>query len=139
MRITQMAFSSAPRLVLVLLMLQLAGCSSDNVPPSVLQTTPENGDRGVDPQLSELSVTFSEEMQDGNWSWVYESENTFPEMTGQARYTDATTRNVLPVRLEPNKEYVVWINAEKFSNFRDKAGNSVIPYKLTFKTGPTDG
>ena len=126
-------------LILLLVVFQLSGCSSDNVAPSVLQTTPANGASEVDPGLTELSVTFSEEMQDGNWSWVQSSPESFPQMTGQAHYINDTTKNVLPVRLEPNKEYVVWINAAKYSNFRDKAGNSAIPYKLTFTTGSADG
>ena len=130
---------STSGLILLLVVFQLSGCSSDKVPPSVLQTMPANGDSNVTPSLSELSVTFSEEMQDGNWSWVQASPESFPQMTGQAHYIDDKTKNVLPVRLEPNKEYIVWINAAKYSNFRDKAGNSAIPYKLTFKTGPADG
>ena len=130
---------SASSLIVVLAALQLVGCGGDDVPPSVVRTTPVNGDIDVDPGVSELSVTFSEEMQDGNWSWVSESETSFPQMTGQPRYVDNRTRNVLPVRLEPDKEYIVWINGAKFSNFRDKAGNPVIPFKLTFKTGAAGG
>ena len=81
-----------------------------------------------------MSVTFSEEMQDGNWSWAYTTKNTFPEMTGQPTYSENFTKNTLPIKLEPNKEYEVWINSQKFGNFKDKSGNSAIPYKLTFKT-----
>ncbi len=103
-----------------------------------MTTIPAAGDVQVDPGLSELSVTFSEQMKDGNWSWVYESKGTFPEMTGEPHYVDNLTTNVLPVRLEPNKEYVVWINAAKFNNFKDTAKNPAVPYKLTFKTGPAD-
>ena len=117
----------------------VAGCAGDDVAPSVLATVPANGDRAVHAGMAELSVTFSEEMQDGNWSWVYENEGSFPEMTGQPRYVDRLTRNVLPVRLEPNRGYVVWINGSKYKNFRDKAGNPVVPFKLTFRTAPADG
>lgn len=116
----------------------LAGCAADDMPPTVLQTVPANGDREVDPALSELSVTFSERMQDGNWSWVYETEESFPTMLGHPRFVDDLTKNILPVRLEPNKEYVVWVNSAKFTNFRDEAGNSAPPFKLTFSTGPAD-
>ena len=42
----------------------LAGCASDDVNPSVVATVPANGDRGVQAGHSELSVTFSEEMND---------------------------------------------------------------------------
>ncbi len=109
-------------------------CAADDVPPKVVGTVPANGDRSVDPSLSAMSVTFNEPMRDGNWSWAYTTKETFPETTGQPRYEDNYTRNVLPVRLEPNKEYEVWINSAKFTGFKDQAGNSSRPYKLVFKT-----
>ena len=40
----------------------------------------------------------------------------------------------MPVKLEPNKEYEIWINSEKFKNFKDQAGNSSSPFRLVFKT-----
>ncbi len=113
----------------------LSGCAADDLAPTVLRTVPANGDRTVDPALSELSVTFSEPMRDGNWSWVYEDENSFPQMLGHPRFVDSQ-KNVLLVRLEPNKENVVWLNSAEFTNFRDEAGNSAHPFKLTFRTGP---
>ena len=114
----------------------LTGCGADDRPPTVLQTVPANGDQDVDPSLSELSVTFSEPMRDGNWSWVYESEDSFPTMLGHPRFEDDLTRNILPVRLEPDTDYVVWVNSEKFTNFKDAAGNSAPPFRFTFSTGP---
>ncbi len=111
-------------------------CTTDNVPPKVISTVPANGDQSVDPSLSTLSVTFSEPMMDGNWSWAYTTKETFPETTGQPIYEDNHTKNVLPVRLAPNKEYEIWINSRRFHNFKDKAGNPSEPYKLVFKTGP---
>ena len=114
----------------------LAGCAADEMPPTVLQTVPANGDSDVDPSLSELSVTFSEPMQDGNWSWVYESKESFPTMLGHPRFEEGLTTNVLPVRLEPDKEYVVWVNSAEFTNFKDAAGNSAPPFRFTFSTGP---
>ena len=106
----------------------------DTRPPRVVSTSPQNGSMDVDPSLKEISVTFNEAMQDGNWSWVYEDKNTFPQIVGQAYYTEDMKTNVLPVKLEPNKEYVIWINSEKSTNFKDKSGNSAFPFKFTFKT-----
>jgi len=40
----------------------------------------------------------------------------------------------LPVKLEPNKEYVIWINTSNLKNFKDKSGNPALPFKFTFKT-----
>ena len=73
-------------------------------------------------------------MMDQNWSWAYTNENEFPEMTGEPFYTDSYTKNVLPVKLEPNKEYVIWLNSAKFKNFKDKSGNHLVPFRFTFKT-----
>ena len=109
-------------------------CAADDVPPKVVGTVPATGDRSVDPSLTAMSVTFDEPMRDGNWSWAYTTKETFPETTGQPSYQDNYTRNVLPVRLEPNTEYEVWINSAKFTGFKDQAGNPSQPYKLVFKT-----
>ena len=120
-------------LVLAVVMAHSA-CSTDTTPPTVVSTVPANGDQAVDSSLTMLSVTFSESMVDGNWSWAYTTEETFPETTGEPRYEENYTKNVLPVRLEPNTTYEVWINSSSFMNFKDKAGNPLEPYKLVFKT-----
>jgi hypothetical protein len=106
----------------------------DTEAPIVIATFPSNGSADVDPLITEISVTFSEEMQDGNWSWAYTNKSQFPEMTGDPSYTENYTKNTLPVKLEPNKEYEIWINSQKFKNFKDKSGNPAIPFRLVFKT-----
>ena len=112
-----------------------AACAEkDTTPPSVVITSPQNGSLDVDPSLTELSVVFNEEMKDGNWSWAYADKNKFPVMTGQPRYVDNNTKNILPVKLESGREYVVWINTSQYQNFKDKSGNPAIPFKLSFKT-----
>jgi len=120
---------------IVLVLLSLTGSyAGDRVPPRVIATNPQNGTRDVDPSIKEISVTFNERMMDKSWSWCYENRDTFPQMTGQPYYVENTTKNVLPVKLEPSKEYVIWINTVNFKNFRDEAGNPVTPYRFTFKT-----
>ena len=71
---------------------------------------------------------------DQSWSWAYEDKSKFPQIIGQAYYTENNTSNVLPVKLEPNKDYVIWINTVNHKNFKDKNGNSAVPFKFTFKT-----
>jgi len=112
----------------------LACAEKDTQAPNVIATVPSNGEMNVDPSIREISVTFDEEMQDGNWSWVYTIRSQFPEMDGDPFYTQDFTKNTLPVKLESNKEYVIWINSQNFNNFKDKAGNSAVPFKLVFKT-----
>ena len=125
--------------VLFVLMVALTiisvGCSEkDTKAPRVVDTFPPNGNQSVDPSINEISVTFNEEMMDQNWSWAYTNKNEFPKMKGQPYYTENYIKNVLPVILEPNKEYIIWLNSEKFKNFKDKNGNSLVPFKFTFKT-----
>lgn len=120
---------------IVLVLLSLTGShAGDKVPPRVIATNPQNGARDIDPSITEISVTFNERMMDKSWSWCYEDRDTFPQMTGQPYYVDNNTKNVLPVKLEPKKEYIIWINTVHFKNFRDEAGNPTVPYRFTFKT-----
>lgn len=125
---------AVPCLILMLTAFSFACAEEDEKPPRIVSTVPENGSQDVDPALNEMSVTFDEEMIDGNWSWAYEDENTFPQIVGQAYYDEGNRINRLPVKLEPNKEYAIWINHADYKNFKDKAGNPAIPYRFTFKT-----
>jgi len=114
--------------------LALAACTkTDSTPPTVVETFPATGSSEVDPALTEISATFSEPMSDGNWSWAYTNEDQFPETTGQPYYLPGLTKNVLPVKLEPNKEYEIWINSDKFKDFKDQAGNPATPFRFVFK------
>jgi RNA polymerase sigma-70 factor (ECF subfamily) len=108
--------------------------SVQEMPPVVVQTIPESGTTGVEPSLSEIKVTFSKDMMDRNWSWVQMSPDTFPELLGQPYYLHDRRTCVARVKLEPGKTYVIWFNSERFSNFRDRAGRSAIPYLLVFET-----
>ena len=118
------------------LWLQLSdGGDRDTVPPKVIDTNPKNHAGNVDPSLTRITVTFSKPMLDKSWSWSYEDKGTFPQMNGEPYYTDNATICTLPVILEPNKQYVIWINTKRHTNFRDRVGNPVEPFKLTFKTG----
>ena len=44
----------------------LGRAEKDTKPPRVVSTVPENGSQDVDAALNETSVTFDEEMIDGN-------------------------------------------------------------------------
>ena len=120
--------------VILFLCFGMACGENDSTAPRVISTFPLNGSQDVDPSINEISVTFNEEMMDGNWSWVYEDKDSFPRIIGQTYYTENNTVNRLPVKLEPNKEYVIWINSAQFKNFKDKSGNPAYPFKFTFKT-----
>jgi hypothetical protein len=75
----------------------------DSRPPRVVSTFPQNESQNVDLSINEISVTFDEEMMDANWSWAYTDKSEFPQIVGQAYYTQNNTKNVLPVKLDSNK------------------------------------
>jgi RNA polymerase sigma-70 factor (ECF subfamily) len=101
--------------------------------PVVVDTVPARGDTNVDPSLTEIRVTFNKEMMDGSWSWS-QTDDPFPETTGSAYYREDRKTCVLPVKLEPQTEYVLWINSENHRNFKDKHGQRAVPYALYFTT-----
>lgn len=106
----------------------------ESVPPVVVKTVPEAGVADVDPATNEVRITFSKEMRDGTWSWSTASKDSFPEMAGKPRYLEDKKTCVLPVKLQPGKTYAIWVNSEKFHNFKDANGRSAVPYLLVFKT-----
>jgi RNA polymerase sigma-70 factor (ECF subfamily) len=106
----------------------------ETAPPVVVRTTPGAGETHVDPKLSEIHVTFSKAMADQSWSWVQMDTETFPQI-GTPYYMKDNRTCVLPVRLEPHKLYVIWINYEGYEGFRDPGQHPAVPYLLTFTTG----
>jgi RNA polymerase sigma-70 factor (ECF subfamily) len=110
------------------------GITLESAPPVVVKTTPAAGTSDVDPATTEIQVTFSKEMQDGSWSWCIAGDDSFPETTGKPKYRDDRRTCVLPVKLRPGKTYAIWLNTEKFQNFKDAQGRAAVPYLLVFKT-----
>ncbi len=116
-----------------------AGLSVRNVPPVVIRTIPASGDTKVDPNIDEISVTFSKRMMDGTWSWAQISDETFPEIVAPIAYRDDHRTCIAKVKLQPDRTYVIVLNSEKFRNFRDTAGQPAIPYLLVFETAAAEG
>lgn len=108
--------------------------SLETMPAVVVKTIPEAGTDDVDSKLSEIKVTFSKDMTDKSWSWSTVSKESFPEVNGQPKYLAGKRTCVLPVKLEPGKTYGIWLNSEKFGNFKSADGRSAVPYLLVFKT-----
>jgi RNA polymerase sigma-70 factor (ECF subfamily) len=104
------------------------------VPPVVVKTVPEAGSDQVDPGTAEIRITFSKEMQDGSWSWSTVSKESFPETAGKPKYDEDRRTCILPVKLQPGKTYAVWVNSQKFRNFKDVKGQPAVPDLLVFKT-----
>jgi archaellin len=102
--------------------------------PVVVKSTPEAGADGVDPSTTQISVTFSKNMQGGSWSWCVLSKETYPGTGETPRYLENKRTCVLPVKLQPGKTYAVWINSDNFHDFKDTKGQLAVPYLLVFKT-----
>jgi RNA polymerase sigma-70 factor (ECF subfamily) len=108
-----------------------------SMPPVVVKTVPQAGDTDVDAKtIKEILVIFSKEMADRSWSWTQISKGTFPQTTGKPYYEKDKRTCVLPVKLEPGKTYVIWLNPEKFKGFRDAEGHAAVFYPLVFQTKP---
>jgi hypothetical protein len=73
-------------------------------------------------------------MKDGTWSWSTLSKESFPETPGKPKYADDKRTCILPVKLQPGKTYAIWVNSQKFRNFKDTDGQPAVPYLLVFKT-----
>lgn len=104
------------------------------LPPVVVESTPRAGEADVDPELKEIRVTFSKDMQDGSWSGVQLSPESFPEIVGKPRYLKDGRTWVISVRLKPGTVYAMWLNRNRFQGFKDTNGQSAVPYLLVFQT-----
>ena len=105
-----------------------------SAPAVVVRSVPQSGAATVDPATTEIRVTYSKNMQDGSWSWSTWGEENMPKTTGKPKYMDDKRTCVLPVKLEPNKFYAIWLNSNNFGNFKDTSGRPAVPYLLVFKT-----
>lgn len=130
-----------PFIVVVAVVCLVAGiargedASVKSMPPSVVKTVPQSGDTNIDPAgIKQIKVTFSKDMMDGSWSWSQISAETFPKIVGKPRYLDDKRTCVVDVELEAKKTYVIWLNTEKFSGFKDADGKAAVPYFLVFQT-----
>jgi RNA polymerase sigma-70 factor (ECF subfamily) len=113
--------------------------SVKELPPVVVRTMPQSGDTAVDAEkVKEIRATFSKDMMDGSWSWTQISEETFPKVDGKPHYDKDRRTCVLPVKLAPGKTYVIWLNSQRFGNFKDADGRSAVPYLLVFETKSKD-
>jgi hypothetical protein len=108
--------------------------TTETAPPVVVKTIPEAGSKAIDPASVEIRVTFSKDMTDGSWSAVKASPDSFPKIVGKIRYENDGRTCVLPVKLEPGRDYALWLNTDRFKNFKDRDGRSALPYLLVFRT-----
>ncbi len=113
---------------------QISDADMEEMPPVVVKTSPESGAKNVDPSISEIRVTFNKEMMDRSWSWVQIAPENFPKIIEGPQYLEDKRTCVVKVKLEPGKTYIIWLNTQKFQNFKDRAGRPAQPYLLMFET-----
>jgi hypothetical protein len=111
------------------------GFSVRTSPPVVVSTEPMAGATDVDAAVvTEIKVTFSKDMQNGNWAFAQMSKESFPQTTGKPRYLDYKRTCVLPVKLEPGRTYVIALNKRPFDSFMDTDHRKAMEYLLVFET-----
>jgi RNA polymerase sigma-70 factor (ECF subfamily) len=123
-------------IVLLVLVSQVRGeeITLESARPVVIKSVPEAAADNVDPATTQISVTFSKPMQAGTWSWCVLSKESYPGTSETPKYLQDKRTCVLPVKLQPGKTYAVWINSEKFFEFKDTKGQPAVPYLLVFRT-----
>jgi hypothetical protein len=101
--------------------------------PRVVALDPPDGATGIDPSRTTLSVTFDRPMDPQGWAWVIEDAATAPDI-GEAHFDASGLTNTVDVTLEPNRDYVVWINSQTYTYFKGVDGTPAVPYRWTFST-----
>ncbi len=103
--------------------------------PVVVKMEPPNGATNVDPNLTEIRVTFNLPMGKG-FSWTGGGPHfpTIPE--GKRPYwTNDRKTCVLPVQLRPRWQYRLGLNSPSHKNFQSQGGVPLNPVAYTFTTG----
>jgi Bacterial Ig-like domain len=107
--------------------------SEPGAPPKIVKTSPEIGETDVDPELTEITVTFDQDMAEG-MSWTGGKPDYPTVQPGkQSSWRDKRTC-VLPVKLSQGKYYRVGINSPSFQNFQSISGVPVEPTAIFFTT-----
>jgi beta-lactamase regulating signal transducer with metallopeptidase domain len=102
-------------------------------PPKIVSTSPAIGATDVDPGLTEITVTFDQDMS-GGMSWTGGGPEYPPVPEEQrARWRDKRTC-VLPVKLQAGHFYRVGINSTSYQNFCSAHGIAAEHSAIYFTT-----
>jgi hypothetical protein len=107
--------------------------------PKIVSMIPANGAEDVDPGLKAIVVTFDRPMRSPGWAVVtLGAADKVPKGTGPVGYDAARKVFTMPVELQPDKEYVFGLNAERYLGFQSAEGIPLAPVVVRFKTRPAD-
>jgi len=104
--------------------------------PKIVKTIPESGAREVDPALKELRVVFDQPMSPDGMS-VVGGGPTFPKL-GDTHWEDPRTF-VIKWELDPEHDYWLSLNSDRFINFRGANGEPCVPHPVSFRTSGKGG
>lgn len=106
--------------------------------PVVVGTTPKTLNTSVDPDTTEITVTFDRPMMNLSWSWVGGGEH-YPETTAEPRYDSDRMTCTLPVKLKAGHWYWIGINSEYYVYFQTEKHIPAKPYVILFATADENG
>lgn len=102
--------------------------------PQIIALTPVNGAKDVDPNLTELHVTFNMPMGAGfSWTGGGPEFPTIPEGKKPYWMNDHQTC-VLPVQLSPGSNYRLGLNSPSYKGFQSASGVPLEQVTYAFKT-----
>jgi len=101
--------------------------------PRVIGTFPPT-DSLVPAGIGQIQVTYDRPMMAKSWSFATGDEHAFPEVDGGPVQSEDGRSFSLAVKLRANTAYVIWLNTDRYRNFKDEQGHPATPYRLTFKT-----
>ncbi|HZR19169.1 MAG TPA: M56 family metallopeptidase [Verrucomicrobiae bacterium] len=105
--------------------------------PRIISTVPAIGATEVDPAISEITVTFDQDMG-GGFSWTGGGPEYPPGIEGRRPEWRQKRTCALPVKLEPGHFYRVGINSTSYRNFASEAGVPAMPSAIFFTTKGAD-
>ena len=101
--------------------------------PKIVSMIPVNGSQDVDPDLKAIVVTFDRPMNKTSYA-VMRFSDKFPEKAGKAGFDESGKVFTIPVKLEPDREYELGLNAENFFAFQSEKKEILYPVVIRFKT-----
>jgi hypothetical protein len=102
-------------------------------PPRIVSTSPKVGEVEVSPGLTEITVTFDQDMEKG-CSWTGGGPEFPPGQDGKKAVWRNPRTCVLPVKLQAAHYYRVGINSTSYQNFRSVEGQPARPSAIYFAT-----